>query len=474
MTGRTIGRKTGQMIGRRGFLRGVAAGLGATALSGCIGGGTGISFGGSAGGTGETITPAPPSETLAKFFNALDQLERGQRSRPVVVVQIGDSHTAGDAFSGRLRELLQQRFGAAGRGYLPPGDPYRYYRPRQVEVSQTDGWEATSSLRADAPGPFGLAGYRLETAERGERVSVTSTNGPFERASVTFLRIPGGGRLDVRVDGRSEATLDTDGPYLQAARLDLPTGSGARALELVTLDERPVALLGWTVERNAQGVILDSHGIGGATAGVIDHWDQATMTWELAERDPSLIILAFGTNEGFDDTLDVASYRARFAERIRRLASAAPNASILVVGPPDALRRASGCRDEDAGANSCAPLTASEVASYRDIFDDGASGAQECRWHPPPSLDDVRQAQRAAAAQTRAYFWDWSAVMGGACGANRWVMTEPQLAYDDRVHLQEQGYATSAEQLNATLMSQYAGWRTVAGLAEMIRAPFAG
>ena len=40
-------------------------------------------------------------------------------------MQIGDSHTANDSFSGRLRELFQARFGDAGRGVLPPGVPYR-------------------------------------------------------------------------------------------------------------------------------------------------------------------------------------------------------------------------------------------------------------------------------------------------------------------------------------------------------------
>jgi len=58
------------------------------------------------------------SEALAPFFDALYALEGNAARQPVLVLQIGDSHTANDSLSGRLREQLQGRFGAAGRGWL--------------------------------------------------------------------------------------------------------------------------------------------------------------------------------------------------------------------------------------------------------------------------------------------------------------------------------------------------------------------
>ena len=67
--------------------------------------------------------------------------------------------TANEAFSGRMRELLQQRFGDAGRGFLPPGIPYRYYRPAQVTV-QSSGFTVISAFSPSTRGPFGLAALR--------------------------------------------------------------------------------------------------------------------------------------------------------------------------------------------------------------------------------------------------------------------------------------------------------------------------
>ena len=38
---------------------------------------------------------------------------------PVAIVQLGDSHTAADLFSGELRKLLQARYGDGGIGLVP-------------------------------------------------------------------------------------------------------------------------------------------------------------------------------------------------------------------------------------------------------------------------------------------------------------------------------------------------------------------
>ncbi|RZJ96650.1 MAG: hypothetical protein EON88_06540, partial [Brevundimonas sp.] len=102
-------------------------------------------------------------EALAGVFAALAATEAGTRDRPVHILQIGDSHTAGDRITGKLRVDLQQRFGRAGRGVMPPGLPYDGYAPYQVTVAQR-GWvmeNAPLQPPAGAPTPrTGLAGVR--------------------------------------------------------------------------------------------------------------------------------------------------------------------------------------------------------------------------------------------------------------------------------------------------------------------------
>src|ERR1700681_1171571 len=81
----------------------------------------------------------PPARALRPFFVALAGLDQHRARRPLRILQVGDSHTANDGFSGRLRERLQDRFGAAGRGWLPAGVPYGYFRPALVAVGES-GW----------------------------------------------------------------------------------------------------------------------------------------------------------------------------------------------------------------------------------------------------------------------------------------------------------------------------------------------
>lgn len=407
-----------------------------------------------------SVSARSGGSSLDSFFQDLNALETGQRSDPVVVLQIGDSHTAGDRFSGRLRSQLQARFGDAGRGYLQPGVPYAYYNPAGVLVEQSDGWVATGSLSRNAPGPFGLSGYRQTTRDAGEVMTLTSDSfAGFDQAWLQVAAQPGGGRLLMSADGRpvGEVATDASTPETRLVRLAIPADT--RSLRLETLDNAPTSLAGWGVERNQPGVVLDAVGIGGATISIVDNWSPDRVGAEIAARDPSLIILAFGTNEGFDDTLDLASYRQTWLARLSQLRRWAPNAAIAVIGPPDGNRRARGCPDiAEPELAACGPLSPDQIENYSDLLADDADGPDLCTWHPPPSLAEVRGIQRDVAAAQGAWYWDWSTVMGGACGTHDWVIASTPLAYGDHVHLRDNGYVLSADRFYAALMERYNAW----------------
>ncbi len=386
-------------------------------------------------------------------------MESGLNSQPVTIIQFGDSHTAGDVFSGRLRERFQSRFGAAGRGMLPPGEPFPYFRPAMVSVSQTGGWRVANSHAANAGGLFGLTGFRVTGSGPNDLMTLESSESEgFALVSLGVLRQPGGGTLDIVVDGDQVHQLPTAGDLIQAARFDMPVRSGSRRVELRPRGNGPVEVMSWTVQRNGPGVILDSHGIVGATINVMANWEPATVAWELANRDPALIILAYGTNEGFQDPVTRDGYTAEFTERLAFIERSVPGASILVVGPPDAQRLPPGCRN---GARprayntfDCAPLSQSERARYAELF--SRPTAASCRWHAPPNLDVVREVQRGVTAARGHYFWDWSQVMGTPCGTHAWALADPPLAFEDHVHLKQDGYVASADALFDELMSLYA------------------
>src|SRR5690242_13665545 len=59
-------------------------------------------------------------DTLAPYFARVAGTRPARGVPPVHILQIGDSHTAGDVTTAAWRDLLQSRVGDGGRGVLPP------------------------------------------------------------------------------------------------------------------------------------------------------------------------------------------------------------------------------------------------------------------------------------------------------------------------------------------------------------------
>jgi lysophospholipase L1-like esterase len=399
----------------------------------------------------------PPLEQLGQFHRRLADLKAGRIKR-LTILQIGDSHTEAEHFSGRLRALFQARFGNAGRSMLAPGSPVPYWRPTQVRVQQVGKWEVFSSNKSDhAPLPFGLSGFVLRGTDPGDVITLAAADDAagFDSVEIGYYRKPDGGAIGVAVDGKSVGQIDTRGePYAMARRTFTLSATGRR-LEVRPHGDGAVDIADWAVYSKSRGIVLTSHGFSGAQVGIMDRWDWKTVASHLAELDPSLILLAFGTNEGYAPKSRLQNYGSLLEKRIDALKQAAPNASIVLVSGPDANRIPKYCNGTGSGHDQthCRPLSAEEVAGYDGLL--SHSDRSLCRWHTPGSYDLVRNAQREVAHKTGAYFWDWFEFQGGLCGAYRWE--QEGLVHKDRVHMKKDGYWRSADQLYAMLMRGFRG-----------------
>ena len=132
-------------------------------------------------------------------------------------------------------------------------------------------------------------------------------------------------------------------------------------------------------------------------------------------RNPELIILAYGTNEAFET--DIRNFAEDLRTTIRFLKKSAPRAAILIVGAP-------------ASAKTRAP-----------------NSRAGCKLPLPPNLVQVMNAQRRVAKQEKTLYWDWSAIMGGKCGATSWLNSKPQLMRKDMIHFSVEGYDATADAL---------------------------
>jgi lysophospholipase L1-like esterase len=142
----------------------------------------------------------------------------------------------------------------------------------------------------------------------------------------------------------------------------------------------------------------------------------------VSQSRPDLIVIAYGTNEVTDLDWTVDSYARMLSGIIARLRSAAPNASILIIGPPD-----------------------------RSIA--GAGG-----WTSARRMPLLLEAQKRAASIAGAAFWSEYDAMGGAGSMNTWVARG--LGRFDHVHFSASGYDRLAGLFYGDLINAYRSGRT--------------
>lgn len=335
-------------------------------------------------------------------------------STPIAIVQLGDSHTAADLFSGELRTLLQARYGDGGIGLVPASPVPGIRNDRVIVSSERRQWELVSA-RNQASDHFPLGGYlSLPQVERaGVKIQARDPDPRRYRISPLYQA----SRNATLVADASQRRLlsATNGQW----RLGPALANVGLPVQLSVQGSQGLMLGGWYIQgQKNTGVTYSSLGINGARLDVIDKW-QAGWQDTLKALRPDLVILAYGTNEAFDDTLDLELYKAHLDATLTQLRQQMPKAVILLVGPPDSIKQ---------------------------------RRASSCAARQPQPLASVIRIQRQAAQEHKALFWDWQAEMGGPCSIAAWQASG--LGRPDLIHLTADGYRKSATLLYGFLKAR--------------------
>ena len=401
---------------------------------------------------------APSANRLSTGVSTYGELEPDIFApHRLTILQLGDSHTAADFFTGRVRERLQQAFGTGGDAYIVPGKPHLGVRSALFESDASDGWTYEALQKSDAKRRFYLTGFNAIARRAGAALSLRSRGGRgYDRVEVAFLKEPGGGKAEVLIDGTPTGSIDLDGTADERTTLALraPTtglATGFHEIAVRALSDAPVTVTGVDVGREGDGVSFLSLGFPGATVQLLQHLATENLADDLRRMAPDFIVLAFGTNEGFNDNLDIANYVAQYEQIVRRLMEVRPGVRVVMIGPPDAARPAGLCHASGVGQECASPPVAQISA--------GPGGGQ-CRFPTPPKLGAVRDAQRKLAERLGAIFWDWSSVMPGPCGAQTWAAANPPLMAHDYVHMTLDGYRLSADRFAEFLIPLIEGRQT--------------
>jgi lysophospholipase L1-like esterase len=409
--------------------------------------------------TKEAPTPPPaPVGKLAAFYDALLKLEGGSAPTPVTVLHLGDSHIASDRITGEVRRLLQARFGDAGRGLMMPGFPFPYYKAPGFTFEKSGKWAVANSLTDD--GVYGVSGVSLTASSADASLKLISTTGPFASAEVSLLAAPGNGHA-VIIAGTLREEVATGAEQRSVLRVALP--GKASSVRIEASGDGPVTVLGWSVDSGRAGVRYVNLGIPGASALTTNRFDRVLAASDIKAIAPQLVVLGYGTNEGFNDDLDLAAYEKDYVRLIALIKDAAPEASLIILGPLDGARHPSFAKTASKAGLPCRPLSDSERVNYDQLL--SAKDQGMARWYTPPKLDEVRSVLAHIAGRYGAIYWDLSKVMGGPCSIDRWVKAEPPLGLPDHVHLSDEGSRRIGRAIYEALIADYDRHRRQAGVS---------
>lgn len=434
-----------------------------------------MALGGIALGVAAATSCAQPlcqADALRPFLDTLKVArQRGEGMRPVHILQIGDSHTAGDYITGGWRDLLQAQFGSGGRGVLPPGKPYAGFRAQGLTVSMSSGWQVKStfgSLSAEPRPPIGLSSYSLTSQMENAAIGFTADAAQaFNRFQICALAQPGAGRLSVQI-GFTTTELDYSSFATRPECREIRTPEPQLSVQIVARGG-PVTITSWASFRDAGGVVLSNVGVVGSQLLHFGRTDDAVIAEELRSYRPDLIVVAFGTNEGFAPRVTPQDYEVVLRSQIARIRRLAGNVPMLLLGAPDAnTRNTALIANAPAAAIDCnaRPQTIDDIMVALRESEAAGEGAQtpvapaadplQRPLFVPPGLGVVREIQRRVAAELKIGFWDWQARMGGTCAAKRMVFAEPALMRGDFVHFNRQGGWEIAKMLQADIAAAMA------------------
>ena len=358
------------------------------------------------------------------------RIRRASKEQPgLTILQLGDSHTAADFFTGELRRRLQALFGNGGAGYMTAGKPHAGVRSSTFRITASSGWSYKSLFKAAEPADFWLSGYNAITSDAGQTLTLESEQGvPFDSIEIETVRQPGGGAIDIKLDGRAEShydlKADTTDPIV--IRLDAQRAPGDKVKQIVitTTGAGTVNIASVSVYNRRSGLTYNAVGFPGAQVSLIDKFDERVLASELHRISPHIVVLAFGTNEAFREELDPEAYARSYERTVARIQSILPAAAIVVVSPPDSRQHSAD------KSGSCG---------------DGA-------WRAPPQLARVREIQEDIAKRYKLVYWNWASIMPDECGAHRWATMSPPLMAKDHVHFTVEGYKKSAGEFLNTLI----------------------
>lgn len=337
------------------------------------------------------------SAPVENFGANLAPLQQAFANKKLHILQIGDSHTAGDYFTDQLRKRLQADIGDGGIGFAYPIDLKAQRTARHGYQTQTGDF-STYNSKSQKHGDYTLGGVSVMPNYANARLTLSSQFYQGDR-QVAKIMVKGNIGQKVVINdiiGARTLPLSENGWQVLETNVNFPV-----QLQL----DNNMAIGGYWLDRG-EGGRVSAMGINGATQSYWQRWQHADFGLRQSQAD--LVILAYGTNEAF--SADISEHTSHVNDAIAKIRQSLPNATILIINAPESLKSTQG---------SCGTRAT--------------------------HLDQVQANLRQIAQNNGTLYWSWQEAMGSECSMKSWI--EQGLGAKDGVHFSKLGYQTAGDDL---------------------------
>jgi len=358
---------------------------------------------------------------LEPFFQKL-YTQRTQGGKKISIVHIGDSHILGNFLTREVRDRLQREFGDAGRGLLFPYKLAQSNGAKDFLAETNCRWSGANCQRDLSPETnFGAAGFKLTTldpkAELTFRLRDTATSESHFFTKVTVFQRKTALEYDLEVRDETSnqvAQLFIEDDYARSFYFDRPVGSVTIAAKKNTAQQKTLTLDGISIENELSGVLYHSIGVNGGK--FMDFARAKYFARQVADLEPDLVILSFGTNES-QGTTEPAYMRRTMELLTTQILEGCPSTRIMLTTPADSYLRGKGVN---------------------------------------PHMAETSEMIRKFAHEKGFALWDLFNFSGGENSSRLWKSNN--LMTSDSVHYTKSGYALQGKLLYQSLMKGYNGF----------------
>lgn len=333
------------------------------------------------------------------------QLVQALQSKNLHIVQLGDSHTAGESLTEAMRITLQQQLGNGGMGWAMP---MYFSGQRMARFGYDNHAFQPISSRTNHQENYTLGGLIAKPLQQGSTLTLKAKRQePMQRISLSLRQAPTDGKFIAR--DATGKTFDIEAP-VKNNTWQLVQFEAYLPITIQAQNANQSAVGGWwAFNAKYTGATVSALGINGAELSHLNRWNSQAWQNELASINPQLVILAYGTNEAYNN-VSPEKVRSVLTQRIQQIRSASPQTAIMIVSAPEALKSING----------------------------------QCGVRPT-QLTAIQQVQKQVAQSQNTLYWDWQQAMGGQCSMKSWI--NQGKASKDGVHFTVSGYAQIGQNL---------------------------